>query len=672
MKKQKTIEISNTNTNLFDLISEEIIFIFLDFLESNPVDKKSFSLVCKSFYEIEAKHRKSLKPLRTEYLPAILSRYPDVTHLDFTLCPVVTDSSIAVVSNACKFNLRSVNLSKSMFFSATGLLNLASNCKSLVEIDLSNATNLRDSALQALAEAKNLESLRLVRCKMITDMGIGCIAVGCRKLKLIDLKWCLGIGDLGVELIAVKCAEIRSLDLSFLPITEKCLPSVLKLQHLEDLVLEGCYGIDDDFLATFKYGCKSLKKLDMTHCLRSSHFGLSFLSNGVGEHLQELILSYGPPVTLDLGCSLRNVPALQTIILDHSQVTFDGLEAIGNVCVSLRELSLRKCLGVTDKGLSSIVTKHRDLRKLDITCCREITYVSIAYLTSCCSALTSLKMESCVLVPREAFVLIGRGCRSLEELDLTDNEVDDEGLKSISRCSQLSSLKLGFCLNITDEGVAQVGFGCSKLIELDLYRCTYITDVGISAIAQGCPGLEMINIAYCQDITDHSLISLSKCLRLNTFESRGCRLITSLGVAAISVGCKQLAKLDIKKCSNIDDTGMIPLAHFSQNLRQINLSYTKVTDVGLLTLATISCLQSLTILHKIGLTHGGIATALLSFGGLTKAKLHFYFKSLLPEPLLKHLETRGCVFQWRDKTLEDEQDPVYWKLILGVGTKSYF
>lgn len=79
----------------------------------------------------------------------------------------------------------------------------------------------------------------------------------------------------------------------------------------------------------------------------------------------------------------------------------------------------------------------------------------------------------------------------------------------------------------------------------------------------------MINIAYCKDITDSSLISLSKCSSLNTLESRGCPLITSLGLAAIAVGCKQLAKLDIKKCSSIDDAGMIPLAHFSQNLRQV-------------------------------------------------------------------------------------------------------
>ena len=54
---------------------------------------------------------------------------------------------------------------------------------------------------------------------MISDMGIGCIAVGCRKLKLISLKWCLGVGDLGVDLIAVKCKELRCLDLSYLPVS---------------------------------------------------------------------------------------------------------------------------------------------------------------------------------------------------------------------------------------------------------------------------------------------------------------------------------------------------------------------------------------------------------------------------------------------------------------------
>ena len=137
-------------------------------------------------------------------------------------------------------------------------------------------------------------------------------------------------------------------------------------------------------------------------------------------------------VTRALADSLQNLSMLQSIKLDGCSVTYAGLKSIGNWCTLLRELSLSKCSGVTDEGLSSLVMKHRDLRKLDITCCRKITQVSIAYITKSCSALTSLKMESCTLVPSEAFVLIGQRCLCLEELDLTDNEIDDEGFTHIS------------------------------------------------------------------------------------------------------------------------------------------------------------------------------------------------------------------------------------------------
>lgn len=661
MKKQKSIP--EPTFNRFDLLSEEIVFIVLDFLNDNPVDKKSFSLVCRSFYDIESRHRKLLKPLRSELLMKVLLRYPYVSNLDLSLCPRVTDASLNVVSSYCKEMLRSINLSRSRFFSHVGLSNLVVNCGYLVEIDLSNATELKDLAAAAIAEAKNLERLWLVRCKSITDIGIGCIAVGCRKLKLLSLKWCLGVGDLGVGLIAVKCRDLRSLDLSYLPITNKCLSQILELQHLEDLVLEGCFGIDDDSLAALKQGCKSLETLDMSSCQKVSHVGLSSLTNATAS-LRQLILSYGSRVDLALADSLQKLSMLQSIKLDGCTVTCSGLKAIGNWCVSLSELSLSKCLGVTDEGLSSLVTKHKDLRKLDITCCRKITHASVAHITNSCSSLVSLKMESCALILAEAFILIGQRCQFLEELDVTDNEIDDEGLKAISRCSQLKSLKLGICLNISDEGLVHIGIGCSKLKELDLYRSDGISDSSISAIASGCPGLEMINIAYCKSITDRSLMSLSKCLKMNTLESRGCPLITSVGLEAVSKGCKQLSKLDIKKCHNIDDAGMISLAHFSQNLKQINLSYTSVTDVGLLSLASISCLQSMTVLHLRGLTPRGLAAALLACGGLTKVKLQASFKSSLPKVLCKHLEGRGCSFQWRDKVFQAELDPKCWKLHL--------
>ncbi|XP_028797114.1 F-box/LRR-repeat protein 3-like [Neltuma alba] len=659
MKKQK----SPATQNPFDVLSEELVFSILDHLDSNPLDKKSFSLVCKSFYSIEAKHRRTLKPLRSEHLPSILNRYPFVTHLNLSLCRRVTDGSLAFVADAYKATLQRIDLSQSKFFSSNGLLNLAMNCKNLVELDLSNATELRDAAASAVAQFSNLEKLWVGRCKLITDMGIGCIAVGCKKLRLICLKWCVGVGDLGVELIAIKCEELRSLDLSYLPITDKCLPSIFKLQYLEDLVLEGCFGIDDDNTDVFKQGCRTLKKLDISGCQNITHIGLSALISS-SACLEQLNLADGSPVTLALADGLNKLSMLQSIILDGCLVTSSGLKAVGYSCSSLKELSLSKCLGVTDEALSFVVSKHRDLRKLDITCCRMITDLSIASIASSCTSLTSLKMESCSLVSREAFILIGQRCHSLEDLDLTDNEIDDEGLKSISSCAGLSNLKVGICLNITDRGLSYVGKSCPKLKELDLYRSTGITDAGISAIACGCPELEMINAAYCTAITDSSLISLSQCPKLKTLEIRGCTLLTSVGLAAIANKCTQLTRLDIKKCHNIDDRGMVSIACFSQNLRQINFSYSSITDLGLLSLSSLSSLQTFTVIHVQGLTPRGLAAALLACGGLKKVKLHLSLRSLLPDPFIKHMEARGCVFEWRNKVFQAEVDPKCWKLQL--------
>ncbi|XP_010558390.1 PREDICTED: F-box/LRR-repeat protein 3-like isoform X2 [Tarenaya hassleriana] len=645
MKKQKQIQPFNP----FDLLSEELVFIILDLIAQNPVDLKSFSLTCKWFYHVESKNRRTLKPLRSEFLPRVLTRYPNSSHLDLTFCPRVTDNALRAIADFCGPALRSLDLSRSGAFSAAGLLSVAVKCVNLVEIDLSNATEMRDAAAAVVAEARNLERLRLGRCKLLTDMGIGCIAVGCRKLSLVGLKWCVGVGDLGAGLLALKCKGLRSLDLSYLPITGKCLDDILKLQHLEELLLEGCFGIDDDSLSSLRHEheCKSLKKLDVSSCQNLTHRGLTSLLSAAGC-LQQLVLAHGSSsITLD-GCS----------------ITSDGLKAIGILCKALKELSLSKCLGVTDEDLSSLVMKQKGLRKLDITCCRKLTGVSIAQIANSCPSLISLKMESCSLVPRDAFVLIGQKCRFLKKLDLTDNEIDEEGLKSISGCLSLSSLKVGICLNITDKGLSYVGTACSDLRELDLYRSAGITDVGVSSIARGCSNLETINISYCKDITDKSLVSLSKCSRLNTLECRGCPLVTSMGVAAVAVGCKRLAKLDVKKCQNINDSAMLTLAHFSPCLKQISVSETGVTDVGLMSLGNIGCLQNVAVVQSSGLTPSGLTASLLALGALRKLKLHSSFKTLLPLQLIYHMEARGCAFLWKDQTPQEELDPKYWKLQL--------
>lgn len=156
--------------------------------------------------------------MRSELLPRILRRYRKLEYLDLSLCAQITDEALGHVAHIIGNHLLSINLSKLWTFTHSGLAQLVKSCQSLVEIDLSSCTEITDYDAESIAHARKLQSLKLVKCKQITDIGLGCIAVGCSELQTLNLKWCVGITDLGVELVVVKCKDLRSLDLSYLQV----------------------------------------------------------------------------------------------------------------------------------------------------------------------------------------------------------------------------------------------------------------------------------------------------------------------------------------------------------------------------------------------------------------------------------------------------------------------
>ncbi|TVU51560.1 hypothetical protein EJB05_02995, partial [Eragrostis curvula] len=646
-----------------DLLADELLFLVLDRVAAaDPRALKSFALASRACHAAESRHRRVLRPLRAELLPAALARYPSATSLDLSLCARVTDAALSAVSAASPSNLRAVDLSRSSGFGAAGLAALSKACPDLVDLDLSNGVDLGDVAAAEVGRMRRLQRLSLSRCKPLTDMGLGCVAVGCPDLRELSLKWCLGLTDLGLKLLAHKCKKLRTLDLSYVMISKNSFPAIMKLPNLEVLTLVGCTGIDDDALGSIEKDCnKTLKVLDISHCQNATDAGVSSIVKSV-PNLSELNLSYCCPITPSMVSSFHRIPNLQILKLEGCEFMADGLKSIGRSCGSVRELCLSKCSGVTDAELSFVVSRLKNLLKLDITCCRNITDVSLASITSSCTSLTSLRMESCAHVSSEGLRLIGKHCCHLEELDLTDNDLDDEGLKAIARCSKLSSLKVGICLKISDEGLTHIGKACPELRDIDLYRCGGISDDGVTQLAQGCPKLEAINLSYCTDITDRSLMALSKCAKLNTLEIRGCPRVSSCGISEVAMGCRLLSKLDIKKCFEINDVGMLYISQFSHSLRQINLSYCSVTDIGLLSLSSICGLQNMTIIHLAGITPNGLIAALMVCGGLTKVKLNAAFKSMMPPHMLRNVEARGCVFQWINKPYKVELEPCdVWK-----------
>nr|KYP72937.1 F-box/LRR-repeat protein 3 [Cajanus cajan] len=177
----------------------------------------------------------------------------------------------------------------------------------------------------------------------------------------------------------------------------------------------------------------------------------------------------------------------------------------------MKMLNLSKCENISHIGIASLTNGAQNLEKLILSHSLFVT-TDLAKCLLSFPRLQLVKLDGCL-------------CQLLEELDVTDTEIDDQGLRSISRCTKLSSLKLGICLMITDNGLKHIASSCSGLKHVDLNRTSRITDEGIVAIALGCPSLEVVNIAYTSNITDTSLVSLSKCQKLRTLEIRGCTCI---------------------------------------------------------------------------------------------------------------------------------------------------
>uniref|UniRef100_A0A0Q3P030 COI1 F-box domain-containing protein n=2 Tax=Setaria TaxID=4554 RepID=A0A0Q3P030_SETIT len=176
-----------------DALADELLFLILDRVAAaDPRALKSFALASRACHAAESRHRRLLRPLRADLLPAALARYPSASRLDFSLCARVPDAALAAVSSSSGSSLHAVDLSRSWGFGAAGLAALAGPCPDLADLDLSNGVDLGDTAAAEVARMRRLRRLSLSRCKALTDMGLGCVAVGCTDLRDLSLKWCLG------------------------------------------------------------------------------------------------------------------------------------------------------------------------------------------------------------------------------------------------------------------------------------------------------------------------------------------------------------------------------------------------------------------------------------------------------------------------------------------------
>ncbi|KAG4916824.1 hypothetical protein JHK84_054342 [Glycine max] len=636
--------------SVFCLLTEDLL---IRVLEKLGPDRKPWRLVCKEFLRVESATRKSIRILRIEFLLGLLERFCNIETLDLSLCPRIEDGVVSVVlsqgSASWTRGLRRLVLSRATGLDHVGLEMLIRACPVLEAVDVSHCWGYGDREAAALSCAARLRELNMDKCLGVTDIGLAKIAVGCGKLERLSLKWCLEISDLGIDLLCKKCLDLKFLDVSYLKVASESLRSIASLLKLEVFIMVGCSLVDDVGLRFLEKGCPLLKAIDVSRCDCVSSSGLISVISGHGG-LEQLDAGYCLfELSAPLVKCLENLKQLRIIRIDGVRVSDFILQTIGTNCKLLVELGLSKCVGVTNKGIMQLVSGCGNLKILDLTCCQFISDTAISTIADSCPDLVCLKLESCDMVTENCLYQLGLNCSLLEELDLTDcSGIDDIALRYLSRCSELVRLKLGLCTNISDIGLAHIACNCPKMTELDLYRCVRIGDDGLAALTSGCKGLTKLNLSYCNRITDRGMEYISHLGELSDLELRGLSNITSIGIKEVAISCKRLADLDLKHCEKIDDSGFWALAFYSQNLRQINMSYCIVSDMVLcMLMGNLKRLQDAKLVCLSKVSVKGLEVALRACcGRIKKVKLQRSLLFSLSSEMLETMHARGCKIRW--------------------------
>ena len=202
--------------SILSVLSEDLLVRVYGFLD--PPCRKKWRLVSKEFHRVDSLSRTSIRILRVEFLPALLSNYPNLSSLDLSVCPKLDDDVVLRLASHGAVSIKSLNLSRATALRARGLETLARLCRGLERVDVSHCWGFGDREAAALSVAAGLREVRMDKCLSLSDVGLARIVLGCSNLSKISLKWCMEISDLGIDLLCKKCKDLRSLDVSYLKV----------------------------------------------------------------------------------------------------------------------------------------------------------------------------------------------------------------------------------------------------------------------------------------------------------------------------------------------------------------------------------------------------------------------------------------------------------------------
>ncbi|KAG0340880.1 hypothetical protein BG004_006237 [Podila humilis] len=145
-----------------------------------------------------------------------------------------------------------------------------------------------------------------------------------------------------------------------------------------------------------------------------------------------------------------------------------------------------------------------------------------------------------------------------------------------------TELNLYDCTDIEASGLLNIAQFCPKIRFLNLIRCGRIQDATIEYYAEHLTDLNAVNLSGPFTVTDSAFVKLFEAVgsRFRRFSLEHSYRFSLQAVTSLCQSCPQLTRLDLGKCTQMDDEWLTPLASLT-GLTHLGLSYPKDAGKGL-------------------------------------------------------------------------------------------
>jgi hypothetical protein len=195
-----------------------------------------------------------------------------------------------------------------------------------------------------------------------------------------------------------------------------------------------------------------------------------------------------------------------------------------------------------------------------------------------------LELTAGKLFTSDHYIALAKRCPNLRKLDVSNGTLMDDALIALAAgCRIIHWLRLYNTNYITGVGLIAIARN-GALTTLCVDSSHGITDAAFQAVAEHCPQLENVTLACCNQLTDATLIALGqRCHNLREIDMTYSKM-TRVGLNAIAAGCPLLQVVRASKCGDVGP-GIETIARHCPRLRVLHAEHTSMPAEAVLALA---------------------------------------------------------------------------------------